>query len=207
MATVEALKAKLAESRAQSKQLAAQVAALERGPPVDGGWPKATARMQSVALRIFAMASFDVIAPLTYLRSLRRRADGDEIRAWYSALTADQQGQLADRPAHPAACVRQWLEAERFAKEYQVVSWAKSQNKKSVAPSPGAVLRFAATVGGLPPKQASRYRWLRRAMVRWGGRKGIFANGDQLSREVFEAKAAVEPRSAARCVFQLFPRP
>ncbi len=172
-----------------------------------GGLPKATARMQSVALRIYAMTSFDAIAPLTYLRSLSRRADGDEIRAWYSALTAEQQGELANQPAHPAASVRQWSEAERFAKEYQVVSWAKSQNKKGVAPSPGAALRSAATVGGLPPKQASRYRWLQRVMARWGGRKGTFANGDQLPREVFEAKVAVDLRRAGRFVSPRFSRP
>lgn len=206
MESVKALKAKLAKNRSASKQLAAKMAALENRAEVSCGPPVASVRMQAVALHIYAMADFDLGAPLAYLRSKGRKADAAELQAWHSALGVERQGELRSQPTGTPAKLRQWAEAQRFVKEFRTVLWVKAQNKKSVAPSPGVILSHAAAAGGLPGKRGSRYRWLQRVMARWGGRKGIFASGDQLSREAFENKALIDLQSYPRLAFSHFPR-
>lgn len=200
MASVEALKARLAENKALSRQLAAKAAALEGRPRETGGLARATVRMQSVALRIYAMADFDTSAALAYLRSMDRQADSSHLTSWLSKMSMEEQKSLAVQPIGSSAKLREWADAQRFLKEHRLVAWVKSQNKKSIAPSPGMVLQHAAAAGGLPCKKGSQYRWVQRVMARWGGRKGVFANGNQLTPEEFEGKAAVGFRGVSRAV-------
>ena len=188
MASIEELKGKLAESRAISKRLAAKTANLERRVEASSRPPAATSRMKSVALRVYALAGLNIEAALAYLACKSREAEGAKVFAWYSALSADEQAGLAVQPNAPGAQLRQWAEAQRFVKELEVVSWVRSQNKKSLAPSPGAALRYASAVMRLSGKQNSQHRWLQRLFSRFGFRKGVFAAGDQLSRETFESK-------------------
>lgn len=65
----------------------------------------------------------------------------------------------------------------------------QSENKsKSLAPTPGAVIDKVAGSAGPNSRRSSRYKWLRRLCRRWGGRKCVFGNGDQLSPAMFDRK-------------------
>ena len=190
MASLEDLQAKLSESRALSKRIACKMTEVSRQAKSRGGPPPATARMQAVALRVFALADMDVRAPVAYLRARGRRADCDEVSTWFAALPAEEKHRLSLQPIGPGALLSQWSEAKRFLSELAAFSWVKAQNKKSIAPSPGAVLRHVSDKVGLQGKRNTKHRWLQRVFSRLGCRKGIFATGDQLSKEVFESKAA-----------------
>lgn len=196
---VQELSAKLADSVAASKQLAAKMSELRKKARAADGPPPATTRMKNIALRALAMSDCDVEVPLAYLRSKARRADGDEIRAWHASLNNEEKSDLLIQPSATSPMFKQWAEAKKFVQGARVVSWIKTQNKKSVAPNPGTVLHRAAALeaGVLPNGKHSRYRWLGRLMARWGGRKGVFASGAQLTTEEFDRKAAFAPMSIA----------
>lgn len=190
MASIDELKDKLAESRAMSKRLAAKTADLERRVKDSSHPATPTSRMKSVALCVYALSGLTLQAAVTYLACKNREAEGASVLAWYAALSAEEQAALAVQPNAPGAQLRQWAEARKFVQELELVSWVRSQNKKSIAPSPGAALRHASAVARLSGKPNSQRRWLQRLFSRFGFRKGAFAVGDHLSREVFEGKAS-----------------
>jgi hypothetical protein len=189
MPGVSEIAEKLNQCRNLEKELAAEI---RKAETVAKGECKlaATPWMRCVALKVFAIAKFDSQAAIVYLQGKNRSADASDIEKWHAELKPDEREALARRPDGPSPGLRQWLEADKFVRELGVVSWIKQMNRnKSVAPTPGAVLRQAASTTRLPPKRNSRHRWLQRLMSRWGCRKGRFASGARLTPEAFEEKA------------------
>lgn len=189
MASLADLGEQLRVKRSLSQELACKIRAAEK-PASAGGEAVATFRMRRVALMIFAMAGGDFDAPAAYLQQKGRRAHAPEIQSWLQALSNAERAGLTEQPQAGSQAFRQWSEAKKFTSELQIVSWIKRQNKmKSLAPSPGAVLKHASSLVPVQPKKNSRYKWLQRLMSRASGRKGLFAVGARLSPHAFQAKA------------------
>jgi hypothetical protein len=187
MASVAELEAHLRANRSTSQELAKKIRKAQQA--MVAGQKAATPRMRSVASITLAMAGGDFAAPMTYLQQRGRPACVSEIESWLAALSPLERAGLADQPDASLPSFRLWAEARRFTREAELVSWIKRQNKsKSVAPSPGAVLKQAAFSQPALTKKNSRYTWLRRLMCRSGGRKGRFACGPRLAPQAFEAK-------------------
>lgn len=200
MASVKELEERLRASRSLSQELSHKIRAAKQQAAA-GGEAAATARMRSVALMVLAMAGGDVDAPLAYLQQKGRRAHAPEIQSWLEALPGAERASLACQPDPHSQAFRLWAEARKFTSDLQVVSWSKRQNKnKSLAPSPGAVLKQASSISPMQTKQNSRYKWLQRLMARSGGRKGRFAVGARLSLQTFRAKAFSQVRFQAALI-------
>jgi hypothetical protein len=85
--------------------------------------------------------------------------------------------------------------AQQFLQEQRLLGWVHEQNVgKGLAPSAGAVLRQWSAGSStdarvaMPCSRRSKYRWLRRWMLRWGGRKGVFKVGDRLPLHLVREK-------------------
>ncbi len=190
MASLEELQRQAAELRRRSKQIEDECRQLRRQASECPGSPPATAWVRATTLRVFALAGQDIMTALEYLRWKGRRADEDEVRAWCAGVSAsDWQCMLTPKDDNPR-CMRQLREARKFLEEKAIVAWVKSRNEaKGIAPTPGAVLDCGAPCGGPSGRRTSRYKWLRRVVSRWGGRKAVFHAGERLPSEVLERKA------------------
>lgn len=189
MASASELQARAQQLRLQARQLNHAVRDLLRSSEAEGP-RKATAWMQAVASRIFAQTQPHATAALDYLRLKGRRAEEGEVRGWFMALSqTDREGLLQEGEGRSAKN-RQLAEANKFMAERSLVGWIKEQNtKKAIAPTPGAVLGKAAAVTTAASQRGSQYRRIRRIVDRWGGRKGRFSGGSQITREVLDHKA------------------
>ncbi len=157
---------------------------------------RATPWMRAVAVRALALTENDVAVAEAYVRSKGRGEGAEEIRAWRAALPSSEAAALLRPPEDQPRSARQTAEARKFVKEHGLVSWIVQQNKrKSIAPTPGAVLRQASVSGGSEAVAPSRYRWLRRLMRRWGGRKRNLRGSGQLTAEALRRKdSPVSPK-------------
>lgn len=190
MGSVQELEQKAQELRSLSRHLDQQHRDLKRKAGAQSGPSPATPWVKGAALRVLALADFDVAVCMEYLRWKRRRADEAEVQTWCAALSTSDRQCLLDPPDDQPRVARQLAEARKFMKEKALVSWVQHQNRtRGIAPSPGAVLDEAAVTVGVTGRRSSRYKWLRRITKRWGGRKAVFRVGDRLSAEVFEHKA------------------
>lgn len=189
MSSTAELAARAQEIRRQEQLLRQQARELKRKGELDSPRPP-TPWMQAVAVRVFALSELDVSVPLEYLRSKGRRAEEAEVRAWHAALPgADREGLLQEQQGQSREA-RQLVEARKFVAERGLVCWVKRQNtSKSIAPTPGVVLEQFSDVLTADIPRSSQHRRLRRIIARWGGGKGRFSNGGQLSREALEHKA------------------
>lgn len=187
MSSVRELRAKAEELKVQKRQLASQAGDLKRRALSDCRASAPTPWMRGVALRVFALAGSDAAASVSYLDSKGRSCGEEDIRSWHAALSDEEQRGLLVRPEGRVPAARQHDEAVKFVQEQKLLSWVRGQNKKSIAPTPGAVLSHGSNVFG-SGQESSRYRRLRRLMARVGGRKGVFADGDRCSPEVFGHK-------------------
>lgn len=200
MASLEELRLQLKKSQSVAKELSDKIRKAKQAAAESDLAAAVTPWMRAVAVRVYVMSEFACDAPLAYLRAKGRQAEADEIRSWCATLDADTQKNMTLQPAEPGKSLRQWAEAVRFTKDWKLVACAKKQNKKSIAPTPGAMLRYAATALASHGKKHSQYRWLQRVASRWGGGKGSFASGDRLTPEAFEKKAS------SRCLVLVNPR-
>lgn len=197
MDAVHRLEARARELRSSAREIARKQAGLKRKAKVAQGLAPATPWMRSVALRVLALAESDVEVAQQYIRWKGRHVQQDEVRAWDADLSADDRRHLLCPPVHQSCAARQLAEARKFFAERDVVAWVRRQNvDRGVAPTPGAIIDEFAQRAGPSGRRSSRHKWLRRVTGRWGGRKCIFAVGDQLSKETFDRKAEL----AAECV-------
>lgn len=187
MSTVRELQARAHELKVQERQLRAAARELKRKACSDSSAKAVTPWMRAVALRVFALAGLNEAASVSYLQSKGRSVGDGEVRTWHAALPEEAQRALLTCPEEAAKTARQHAEAVKFVQEMKLLRWIREQNKKSIAPTPGAILSHGADVFG-SGRESSRYRRLRRLMARSGGRKGVFADGDRLSPEVFGHK-------------------
>ena len=193
--SVEELERQAAELRRASRELGENISELRRKSKAEKVGLVATPWMQSVALRIFALAEFDASFPLQYLQTKGRPTEEQQLRVWLSELSPEDRRGLLSVPAGPCRALRQLTEARKFMGEASIVSWVRRQNEvKGIAPTPGAVIEHTAGIAGPSGHRRHKYKWLRRVMHRWGGRKGVFGVGDQLSPETFERKVSCGPR-------------
>jgi hypothetical protein len=205
MAGLETLEARAKELRRLSKQIDQQIRDVERkakGYP--GGLPAATPWARSAALRVWALAGYDVATAVEYLRWKGRRGGEDEVRAWCSGVSESQRLCLASPPDGEQQAHRQLREARKFLEEKAVVAWVKKQNEaKGLAPAPGVILDQVALAAQHCSRRSSRCKRLRRVAARWGGRKALFRPSDRVPLEVFRHKAAKTPSGWARLVSSL----
>ena len=146
--------------------------------------------MKAVAVRIWALADVQAGAGRKYLRAKKRVASEADVREWYTSLSAEARAGLLSPPVGDKAAARQVAEARRFIDESQLIAWVREQNtRKGIAPIAGAVLRKAGPTIAKGKHKSNRYRWLRRCMSRWGGRRARFAHGDSLTTEEMQEKA------------------
>ena len=146
--------------------------------------------MQAVVVRTFALAEFDVEVPLEYLRMKGCAGDDGDVRDWYAALSPEVSAVLLKPAEHDKSAVRQLAEARKFVNEWRLVSWVRDQNvSKGIAPTAGLVLDQVGPALARSCRQTNRYRWLRRCMQRWGGRRARFVHGDFVTPEEFQHKA------------------
>jgi hypothetical protein len=149
---------------------------------------RCTAWMREVALRVLLLSQFNDEAVSQFLSAKHRVETAADVRTWYGALRPDVAAGLLD-PGDDAAR-RQMSEAQRFTQEFRLVAWVKEQNAvKGIAPSASAVLEQAGPGLARGRLQRNRYRWLKRCMNRWGGRRVRLGGGDQLSAGEFREKA------------------
>lgn len=192
MASLEDLASSLANFRDREKALKAEIkaaSAATRMPDHPSAKP-CTPRMQSVALRILALAGFSVEAPLKYLSMNRRAVSEAELRAWHGALSAECQDGLLSPPPHDKLAVRYLAEANKFMKEFRLIGWVRDQNtSKGVAPTSSLIVEQADPDLVQSRNRKNQSRWVRKCMRRWGGRRARFSHGDQLSQEEFRMKA------------------
>lgn len=205
MASLEDLKSKAEDLRRRSREVDRQCRQLSRQSAEPLGPPSATPWVRSAALRVFALSGDDTAVALDYLRWKGRRADEAEFRMWCSGITQGEwQSLLTPEPGQQKAS-RQLRDARKFLDERAVVSWAVTQNKvKRIAPTPGAVLDVGAALIGPQGRRSTRYKWLRRVVARWGGRKAVFQSSEVLQPDVLEHKATSKPLSATCCTFLSF---
>jgi hypothetical protein len=145
--------------------------------------------MREVALKVCAIAEFDVQAAVEYVTWKGRVADADEVKGWLAALAPNERLSILTPSDDQPRAHRQLREARKFWEEKKVVTWVQTQSRsKAIAPTPGAVIDEAAGTAGPSGRRSSRYKWLRRVSGRWGGRKCVFALGDQLTSELLEEK-------------------
>ena len=195
--SVEELERQAGELRRRSRELQQTICELRRKANAAVPGNVATPWMQSVALRIFALADFDATYPLQYLQMKGRPTDQGQLRMWLEEISAEDRRGLVSPRSGTSRESRQLAEAQRFMREAQVVSWIRRQNEeKGIAPTPGAVIEHAAAGVGRSCRRRSKYSWLRRVVQRWGGRKGVFGVGDQLTLETFRDKVGCGHRSS-----------
>lgn len=147
-------------------------------------------------MRLFALAG-DVVAPLQYLQTQGRAGNENEVRSWFAVVPTDQSLLLEPAPQdRPAA--RQLAEASKLLKERRLACWVQAQNTtKGIAPTSGAILQQGGTDVAQGRHRQSKYRWLRRFMTRWGGRRALFSRGERLPQEEFRQKASFASLSSA----------
>lgn len=156
--------------------------------------------MREVAVRVLVLSGFNDEAVLKFLTAKSRAEAVACVREWHGALSPDLAAKLIEPGDDPAAC-RQLAEARRFVEEFRLVAWVKEQNsEKGIAPSASAVLEQAGPALVRSSLRRNRYRWVKRCMNRWGGRRVRLGGGDQLSEDEFGRKAPppVTPRSFRR---------
>ena len=189
MASTEQLQRQAQELRSAMRELTRQQAKLKREakatlPASPTPW------MRSVALKVFALAGDDACVAAEYLRWKGRSVSVAEMRALGAGLSEDDRQALVRPPVGEPRAARQLAEARKFIAERTVVTWVRQQNtERGIAPTPGAIIDEFASSAGPAGRRSSRHKWLRRLSSRWGGRKAVFRNGDQLPKEVLEHKA------------------
>ena len=188
MPTLEELEEQAKELRRVSREIDKKYRESTRHAAASSGPPPATSWVRTAALRVWALA--DITAAVEFLRWKGRRGDEDEVRAWLAGLPERERGSLAHPPDDQPRSLRQLCEACKFLEERQVVSWVKVQNAtKRLAPTPGTVLDQGAASAGPSGRRSSRYKWLRRVVARWGGRKTVFRPSEQVPQSVLRQKA------------------
>ena len=191
MSSAAELEAEAKYLRHREFLLKKQVRELEKKSSITSSKPIPTQWMQAVAIRLFVLSGFDAPVPLEYIRTKSRHADETDVRGWYAGVSGpDREGLLQDGEVRSRSA-RQLAEARKFFGERSLAHWVQHQNrKKSIAPSPGAVVEhFPALLAGAGKPLRSQRRRLRRIMSRWGGRKGKFSCGSQLSCDALKDKA------------------
>jgi hypothetical protein len=188
-AELESCLAALRRREAELKAELGESSSALRQPAVGAGKP-CTPRTQDVALRIFALADLTVEAPLKYLSLQGRPASEADVRTWHAALPAEAQARLRDELPGDVLGGRRLAEARGFLSEFRLASWVQEQNlSKGVAPTSSLILERAGPDLVRGSCKKSKYRWVRKFMSRWGGRRARFGHGDQLSQEEFRQKA------------------
>lgn len=175
-------------------QLKAMVKLAKQEHSAAEGLPACNPWMRGVAVRIFALAEFDIQAPLKYL-DMKRRAGGEtDVRNWYADVSPAARGLLLEPPAGDEQASRQLAAARKYLSERQLVAWVRGRNvSKGLAPAGALVLEQAGPEVARGRYLSSRYRWLRRCMARRGGRQGRFGHRDSLTHEEFRRKASFSP--------------
>ena len=155
--------------------------------------------MRQVAMKLFAVSEFQDNVVAKYLERKQRSETVADVRAWFRALPpAVAAGML--QPGDDEVARRQLAEAEKFWAEARLVDWLKEQNAvKGIAPTATAVIEQAGPGLVRQGLQRNRYRWVKRCMKRWGGRRVHLGGGDGLSAEEFRQKVAL-PRSSRPAV-------
>lgn len=194
MASRQERESSLAALRRQEAELLAEIrdvsAALEPPAAPAAEKPKpVTHRMKDIALRLYALAGLKTDAPLRYLMLQGRAASEADVCGWYAALPAPAQAALVCPPPEDRIAARRLSEARKFFEELSLVTWVREQNlTKGVAPTSGLILERAGSGLVRSGRPKNRFRWVRRFMKHWGGQKGRFGHGDELSQEEFRAK-------------------
>ena len=189
MASVAELQAKAKDLQEASLRLARELRELERTGDGSAKMLGATPRMKSISLRVLALCGDDAKAAVKYLQLKGRHADVIDVQSWHSGLSEEARKSLLAPADDKPAALRELAEARKFVTEKGLVDWVDDLNKKKkVAPTPGSVIDHGPTAVRFRGHRSSRYRRLKRIMGRWGGRKGTFSIGDELTPEAFERK-------------------
>jgi hypothetical protein len=190
MASLGELERQARELRRRAREIEEKCLELKRKALPCPGPAAATPWVRAVALAVLALTDRDFAAAVEYVRWKGRGADEADVVAWCRAVPdADWQSLL--HPPSGSQSSRQLREARKFLDERKVVEWVKHQNEiKGIAPSPGVVLDEGAALAKPPGRRSSQYKWLRRVVGRWGGRKAVFSSGESLPAESLHRKAA-----------------
>jgi hypothetical protein len=149
---------------------------------------KCTPWMREVALRIFRLTDNSDEAVSQFLTKKKRSETAVDVRAWFAELSPDRADALLDAGGEWSVA-RQLVEARKFVEELHLVGWVKEQNSaKGIAPSATAVLDQVGPHLARCRYERNRYRWLKRCMARWSGRRVHLGGGDGLSADEFGRK-------------------
>jgi hypothetical protein len=135
------------------------------------------------------LSDFDVAVVGQYLGQKGRSETAEDVVAWCDCLAEGELARLS-QVGDDVAANRQLAEARKFVEEARLASWVQIQNEtKGIAPTAKAILETAGPSLARGRVQDNRYRWLRRFMARWGGRRARLSGGDALSDDEFREKA------------------
>lgn len=161
-----------------------------RQPPAAAAAKAPTDHMRDVALRVFALADFQVEAPLKYLSMRSRPASESDIRNWHADLLPDRRACLLISAPGDRLAERRLAEARKFVAELRLVSWVRDQNySNGLAPTSTLIVGHAGPGVFRCKGEKNKFREVRRCMQRWGGRRAVLGNGDGLSQDEFRRKA------------------
>lgn len=190
MSLVE-LEARAAELASRQEVLGLQIKRARRELARESLKP-CTPWMRGVAMRLLCVSDFDVSVVGKYLERKRRRETAEDVIAWTEDLPEERLAQL-DEATDDMASNRQLAEARKFMQEDWLASWVQEQNEtKGLAPSAKAVLEAAGPSVAQGRFQDNRYRWVRRFMGRWGGKRVRLSGGDSLSDEELHRKVGAQ---------------
>jgi hypothetical protein len=192
--SLEELQARAAECRRRKSELSLQIRSV-RQKLASQPLKSCTPWMKEVAMRVLALSELNDEIVSKFLTKKKRSDTAAHVRAWFGALPPDLAVKLLE-PGDDQAAGRQLAEARKFVEEFRLTAWVKEQNSaKGIAPSATAVLDQAGPGLARGRLQRNRYRWVKRCMRRWGGRRVRLGGGDALSADEFGRKAASQSHS------------
>lgn len=149
---------------------------------------RCTPWMRGVAMRVLALSDFNLAFVIQYLSQKGRSETAGDAMDWCGALSGEEILKLCET-SDDSQANRQLREARKFVEEARLAAWVKTQNAaKGIAPTAKVVLETASPCLAQGYVQENRYRWLRRFMARWGGRRARLVGGDTLSDGEFREK-------------------
>ena len=152
--------------------------------------------MKEVAMRVLVLSEHNDEIVSKFLSTKKRSNTAAQVCGWFGALPPDLAAKLLE-PGDDQAAGRQLAEASKFVEEFRLAAWVKEQNSaKGIAPSASAVLDQAGPGLARGRLQRNRYRWVKRCMHRWGGRRVRLSGSDELSAGEFGQKAAFQPHTS-----------
>ena len=177
----------MADARQRQSELQGQIAACKR-KLAEEHRGSCTPWMSSVALKILVLAEFKADVVQKYLTVKRRSETAADVQGWYDAMSPDAVVRLT-APGEHEKSKRQLAAAKKFVEEGRLASWVQHQNAvKGIAPTASAVLEQAGPALVRQRWRPNQFRWLRRVMDRFGGRRVKFSGGEQVTPEEFKQK-------------------